>query len=375
VEASKVLPGSEEALKMFQETDELEQLAERELMNAADTIAQAAKTLLEAKQRQLAMRKNKDSPLPEEEITEAILDAARAITVATATLVQAATAAQKELVAKGQISSQQSVYRRDPAWAKGLISAAQSVAGTVKDLVGAANGAAQGKAEEEALIASAKGVAAATARLVFASRAKADPFSPTQKKLSAAAKSVAEATQQLVAAAKSTTEAVEEKDSAPDWEATTQTEKRKAEVEAQVKILKLQKELEKERVKLGEMRKNEYKDANPNAAKENIAASAPGQRRPTVGSGGAPLAKSPSGSGQPSQPAVKKSASATTAPTQFFPLEHLQQRPVPTGLDAAKLELYLSDEDFVKVFGMDKTKFAAMPGFKQSSEKQKKGLL
>lgn len=77
VEASKILPGSEEALKLFQETDELEQLAEKELMNAASTIADAAKALLEAKQRQIAMRKNKDSPLPEEEINEAIIDAAR----------------------------------------------------------------------------------------------------------------------------------------------------------------------------------------------------------------------------------------------------------------------------------------------------------
>jgi hypothetical protein len=46
------------------------------------------------------MRKNKDIPLPEEEITEAILDAAKAITTATGTLVNAATVAQKELVAK-----------------------------------------------------------------------------------------------------------------------------------------------------------------------------------------------------------------------------------------------------------------------------------
>lgn len=40
-----------------------------------------------------------------------------------------------------------------------------------------------GRIEEEALVAAAKGVAAATARLVFASRAKADPFSPTQQVL------------------------------------------------------------------------------------------------------------------------------------------------------------------------------------------------
>lgn len=108
-------------------------------MNAANTIEEAAKTLLEAKRKQIEMRKNKESPLPEEEITEAIIDACRAITTATGTLVNAATAAQKEIAAKGQISKQQSVYKRDPAWAKGLISAAQSVAGTVKDLVSAAN--------------------------------------------------------------------------------------------------------------------------------------------------------------------------------------------------------------------------------------------
>ncbi len=194
VDAARPLPGSEEALKLFQETDELENLAEQELLNCATTIEDAAKTLLEAKKRQLEARKNKDSPLPEEEIAEAIVDAARAITAATATLVQSATVAQKELVTKGKAEKSKNLYRRDPAWAKGLISASQAVAGSVKSLVTAANASTQSKVPEEELIASAKGVAAATARLVFASRTKADPFSPTQKKLSAAAKAVAEAT-------------------------------------------------------------------------------------------------------------------------------------------------------------------------------------
>jgi hypothetical protein len=181
VESTKPLPGSEEALKLFQETDELEALAEQELMNAASIIEEAARTLMEAKRKQLEMRRNKDSPLPDEEINEAIIDAARAITTATATLVGAATQVQKELAVKGRAERKENVYRRDPAWAKGLISAAQSVAGSVKGLVNAANGAVSGRAEEEALVASAKGVAAATARLVYASRTKADPFSGTQR--------------------------------------------------------------------------------------------------------------------------------------------------------------------------------------------------
>jgi hypothetical protein len=51
VEACKVLPGSEEAMQLFQQSDELEQLAERELLNAAGAIEDAAKTLMEAKRK------------------------------------------------------------------------------------------------------------------------------------------------------------------------------------------------------------------------------------------------------------------------------------------------------------------------------------
>eukprot|EP01119_Soliformovum_irregulare_P011517 TRINITY_DN2899_c0_g1_i3.p1 TRINITY_DN2899_c0_g1~~TRINITY_DN2899_c0_g1_i3.p1 ORF type:complete len:2521 (-),score=930.00 TRINITY_DN2899_c0_g1_i3:18-7580(-) len=261
VESSRSLPDSEEALRLFQETDELEALAEKELMNAAKAINDAARTLAQAKERQLQARKNGDTPLPEEEIAEAIIDSAKAITSATSVLVVAATAAQKELVAQGRASKQQSMYRRDPAWAKGLISAAQSVAGTVKDLVTAANDASQGKAEEEVLIASAKGVAAATARLVFASRAKADPFSNAQKQLSTAARGVAGATQRLVEAAKYSSQLDAEQDAKPDWEGATQTEKRKQEMDVQVNILVMEKKLEQERVRLANLRKDEYKTA------------------------------------------------------------------------------------------------------------------
>lgn len=52
----------------------------------------------------------------------------------------------------------------------------------------------------------ARGVAGATARLVSASRAKADPMSTAQQKLSGAAKTVANATSELVMAAKSVSE-------------------------------------------------------------------------------------------------------------------------------------------------------------------------
>jgi len=296
VEASKVLPGSEEALKLFQQTDELEQLAERELMNCASAIEEAARVLVEAKKRQLEARQNKGGPMPEDEITEAILDAARAITTATGTLVQAATAAQKELVAKGKTSQAQSVYKRDPAWAKGLISASQAVAGTVGELVMAANQATQGKIDEEMLVASAKGVSGATARLVFASRTKADPFSPTQKKLTEAAKAVTNATQILVDAAKPGKEA--ENDATVDYSNISLTQARRDEMEAQARIYRLQKDLENEQRNLGNLRKAEYKDANTNVSQDQAKAA------PRVSPRGPPPAAGPAKPPTPAAPQV-----------------------------------------------------------------------
>lgn len=257
VDAAKPLPGSEEALKLLEKTDELEQLAEQELMNAASAIESATNTLIEAKKRAMEMRKNKDSPLPEEEIAEAILEACKAITTATGTLVGAASNAQKELVNKGKTNKNVNLYRRDPTWAQGLISASQEVAGTVKNLVEVANNASKGTGQDinEALIAASRGVAGSTARLVFASRAKADPFSPSQKQLTGAAKAVANATHQLVQAAKSNETEEEVK---PDWGAMTDMSRKKIEMDKQVEILRLQKELETKQRELGQLRKQDY---------------------------------------------------------------------------------------------------------------------
>src|SRR5262249_15249557 len=135
-----------------------------------------------------------------------------------------------------------SLYRRDPLWANGLISAAQQVAGSVQQLVISANKAVQGDAEEEELVAAARMVAGATAQLVSASRAKAaDPFSSTQKLLSSAAKSVAEATSALVTAAKEAARAQEEKEE--ELLFSNYSASKKQEFEAQVQILKMEKEL------------------------------------------------------------------------------------------------------------------------------------
>lgn len=183
--------------------DQLAKLAEQELLNAAKQIEAAAARIM------TVQASNVDDQLPEAlkqaEVTEAILEAARAITRAAAGLVQAATVSQKELAAKGRADRSANPYKKDPAWAQGLISAAREVAGTVDQLVNSANDAAQKKAGEEHLVASTRQVAAAVARLQAASKAKADPSSPSQQKLELAAKSVGSATAKVVDAAKAFT--------------------------------------------------------------------------------------------------------------------------------------------------------------------------
>ncbi|KAM8982146.1 advillin isoform 3-T3 [Sarcophilus harrisii] len=62
---------------------------------------------------------------------------------------------------------------------------------------------------------------------------------------------------------------------------------------------------------------------------------------------------------------------------KYYPMEVLlknQQHELPKDVDPAKKENYLSDEDFVAVFGITRGKFAALPGWKQLNLKKEKGL-
>jgi len=102
------------------------------------------------------------------DIDTAIIDATQAIANATGILVQHAYTAQRERVEKKRQPGQR--YRNDPTWANGLISTSHGVADSVQSLVKAANKAASSNVDEEELVATARGVAVATAHLVSASK-------------------------------------------------------------------------------------------------------------------------------------------------------------------------------------------------------------
>jgi len=245
-------------------TQDIEDLAEKELQGAALAIENCVQKLLKATEEARDRMQSKGISLDEQNITEAILESAQAIAQATAILVNAATSVQRDFNNLAKTPGTGSVYKRDPQWAQGLISAAKTVAGAVQHLVTAANNAAQGHASEEALIVAAQAVSAATTQLVVASTVKADPNSQSQLKLKDAASKVAQATQALVDAARTASTWEKEKETQNIEDAFALPPSKIREMDQQVEILRLEKELEKARHKLGQSRRDEYQaNVNP----------------------------------------------------------------------------------------------------------------
>ncbi|KAL3194752.1 hypothetical protein MRX96_016063 [Rhipicephalus microplus] len=164
-------------------------IAETELLGAASSIEAAARKLANLQPRRSV--KEADENL---NFDEMILEAAKSITAATSALVRAASAAQRELVAAGQV-------QLDGQWSEGLVSAARLVAAATHSLVESANWLVQGQASEEKLISSAKQVASSTAQLLVACKVKAEPDSSSMRGLQAAGNAVKQATDHLVRAA------------------------------------------------------------------------------------------------------------------------------------------------------------------------------
>eukprot|EP01117_Protostelium_nocturnum_P013126 TRINITY_DN487_c0_g1_i1.p1 TRINITY_DN487_c0_g1~~TRINITY_DN487_c0_g1_i1.p1 ORF type:complete len:2445 (+),score=1078.48 TRINITY_DN487_c0_g1_i1:119-7453(+) len=250
--AVKSLPGGE--VESLQEAGgNLDEAASRELSAAAKVISDVAAALLAARPQKKVNANG--IGFETDNVAAAIYDAAIAIAKATQTLVQYAAVSQSERVQMQQKNP--IVYKADPMWANGLISAAKQVAGATQQLVRSANDAVNGTGREEELEAVAKLVSSATAQLVAASRAKSAQGSKSHSDLSDSAKIVASATNMLVKAAKDWSKLKEdeiEQDMANNY-----TGSAVKQLEQQMKVLKLEKELEKARKAMLDTRKGEYK--------------------------------------------------------------------------------------------------------------------
>ncbi|XP_053299211.1 supervillin [Pleuronectes platessa] len=71
---------------------------------------------------------------------------------------------------------------------------------------------------------------------------------------------------------------------------------------------------------------------------------------------------------------VVQDALAQLMKTQY-PLEELLRSPLPEGVDAQQLEVYLSDQDFQTILEMKRDEYASLPSWQQIDLKKSKGLL
>lgn len=230
-------------------------LVEQEMLGAAKAIEDAT-----ARLQQLMARPRDSSRFSavDLQVHDSILAAALAITSAIARLIKAATDSQQEIVAQGKGSSTtQQFYKKNNRWTEGLISAARAVAFATTLLIESADGVLSGTHTLEQLIVASNEVAAATAQLVAASRVKANLMSKTQERLELAAKAVTEACKALVKQVKAIS-AKELQDEETDYKNMATLEFKKREMEQQVEILRLEKELGAARHRLGAMRRAGY---------------------------------------------------------------------------------------------------------------------
>ncbi|XP_049873149.1 huntingtin-interacting protein 1 isoform X3 [Pectinophora gossypiella] len=188
------------------------------------------------------------------EVNEKILDACTTLMGAVKMLVQDARKLQNEL---GDPKTRQKMYRRNPQWSEGLISAAKAVVFAAKLLVSSADEAVGAAGRVEGVSAAAHEVAGSTAQLVAASRARAPPAAPALARLTRASRSVAAATGAVVAAVRAGS-ALQHDQEALDTSALTLTATRRLEMECKVRSLELESALDAERARLAALRKRHY---------------------------------------------------------------------------------------------------------------------
>jgi len=284
---------------------DFEDLAQKELEGCAKVITAAVARMRKAQEEAEARKSMPNIDVNEANITAAILEACTAIGQSTAVLMTAATSVQVEFNKLAKAPATRSVYKRDPAWAQGLISSSQEVAASVQHLVNVADSSVKGDSSEEALVVAANTVSAATARLVTASTVKTSHVnSSNQSRLVDASKSVSAATRHLVDAAKEAASFKDQKDQETKSKFELSSSKIR-EMEEQMEILRLERELEKKRTAMLKQRAQNYltdgdqKQAAPVAQPAaKTAQPAPQQQQPAP---------------QPAAPSAKKSETGKVA--------------------------------------------------------------
>ncbi|XP_058655734.1 huntingtin-interacting protein 1 isoform X2 [Onychostoma macrolepis] len=232
---------------------ELGDLVEQEMASTSAAVESAAARIEEMLNKSRAV----DTGI-KMEVNERILASCTDLMQAIKVLVLSSKDLQRDIVESGRgAASMKEFYAKNSRWTEGLISASKAVGWGATMLVDAADQVVQGKGKFEELMVCSHEIAASTAQLVAASKVKADKDSPNLSRLQQASKGVTQATAGVVASTKSGKSQIEDKETM-DFSAMTLTQIKRQEMDAQVLVLELETRLQKERERLGELRKKHY---------------------------------------------------------------------------------------------------------------------
>nr|XP_010968005.1 huntingtin-interacting protein 1-related protein [Camelus bactrianus] len=228
------------------------------------------------------------------EVNERILNSCTDLMKAIRLLVTTSTSLQKEIVERGRgAATQQDFYAKNSRWTEGLISAPRAVGWGATQLVESADKVVLHTGKYEELIVCSHEIAASTAQLVAASKVKANKHSPHLSRLQECSRAVNEMAANVVASTKSGQEQIEDRDTM-DFSGLSLIKLKKQEMETQVRVLELEKTLEVERVRLGELRKQHYMLAGAVGAPGEEDPGRPGPAPRSGTSKKPPLAQKPS---------------------------------------------------------------------------------
>ncbi|XP_057207201.1 huntingtin-interacting protein 1 isoform X2 [Triplophysa rosa] len=232
---------------------ELGDLVEQEMASTSAAVESAAARIEEMLNKSRAV----DTGI-KMEVNERILASCTDLMQAIKVLVLSSKDLQREIVDGGRgAASMKEFYAKNSRWTEGLISASKAVGWGATMLVDAADQVVLGKGKFEELMVCSHEIAASTAQLVAASKVKANKGSSNLTSLRQASKGVTQATAGVVASTKSGKSQIEDTETM-DFSAMTLTQIKRQEMDAQVLVLELETRLQKERERLGELRKKHY---------------------------------------------------------------------------------------------------------------------
>ncbi|KAM9735217.1 huntingtin-interacting protein 1-related protein-like [Menidia menidia] len=197
------------------------------------------------------------------EVNQSILGSCSDLMKAVHILVTASTDLQKDIVEGGRgAASVREFYAKNSRWTEGLISASKAVGWGATQLLDSADRVVGEQGTYEELIACSHEIAASTAQLVAASKVKADRSNRKLHTLQQASRHVNDMAAVVVTSTKHGQQQISDH-GVMDFSGMSLIKLKKEEMEAQVKVLQLESQLEQERVRLGELRKRHYDIRGP----------------------------------------------------------------------------------------------------------------